>query len=94
MHKRRGSPSEYAHRPRHETGNVLGAVLAEPFRYDFTDDNREIGHHDNHDRGGGDVGGFVFEALGLQPYRKRLGENGFTDNAVEQADRGDADLHG
>jgi len=68
--------------------------LAEAFGHEFADDDREIGdrRHDDERRQGACAAGFESPPGEARGYR--LGQHGLADDAIEDADRGDADLHG
>ncbi len=83
---------EEVHRPGDQAGDALGVELGDTLGYQFADDDGDIGDHHDHQAGGGDAACLRVETQCLQLDRQRYRQDGFADNAVEDADRGDADL--
>ena len=85
---------QHFHRRGHQASDVLGVHLADALGHQLAEDDREDGDDDDDHRGGGDRCGAIMDREGrMQPARERLGERRVADDAVEDADRGDADLH-
>ncbi len=88
---RRGKPH---HRPRRQPRHGLGVHLADALGHQFAEDDGEVRDQYDDTGGGRDIGRRCADAEALdQPGRQRLCERRLADDAVEQPDRGDADLH-
>jgi hypothetical protein len=82
------------HRPRDQPRHRLGVGLADAFGHEFAEDDGHEGDRDHDHRGGADLGRALLDVEALvQPVRERRRERGVADDAVQHADRGDADLH-
>ena len=92
--KRPGAHGQQLHRPRRQPGNQLRVDLAQALGRQFADYDGHIGHRHHHHRRGGQMGTGLGQAQRQQPARQRLGQDRFTDNTIEQANRSDANLNG
>ncbi len=88
-----GQPRQQADRARYRTCDALRMELRQALGNQFADDDRDIGDDDHHQCGGADEADVLVQPQRLQPDDQRCGESGLADDAAEDADRGDADLH-
>ena len=71
----------------------FGRHLPEPLRHQFAEHDCEVGHDDDDQGGGPEVGVSGFDPEADEPLAQRGGQCRFADDAAQDADRGDADLH-
>ena len=94
QHKGARGARQPGHGARHEGGNLLGIDLPDALGHQFAKNQRDKGDACHHQSGGGKVRHALGRARQQQPARHDGAEGRIAHNAVEQADRGDADLHG
>jgi hypothetical protein len=89
--RRGGQP---VHRRGHQARDRLRKHLAQALGYQLAEDDGQEGDHQHHQRGGGDVRRACADReVAADPARERPGEGRIADDAVQDPDRGDADLH-
>ena len=94
-HERSRNRRQPLHRARHQPGHGFRMDLANALGHQLAEDDGEESDHDHDHCGRGDVRRAVVHAEGqVQPARERRRKGSVTNNAVEHADRRDADLHG
>jgi hypothetical protein len=93
-HEGLGGGGQPVHGPGHQPRHGLGKHLADALGHQLAEDDGEVGDQDDHEGRGGDERRLVGDAEGGDdPVGQRPGEGRLADDAVEQADRRDANLH-
>src|SRR5690606_29728449 len=88
-----GDQRKNLHGPGDNTGNSLGVYLPDTLGHQFTNHDRKVSNHHNHQHGGKVIAETRWHTHFLQPERERLSENGFSVNPRQEADVGNTDLN-